>query len=305
MKFSVLNLLLFLLSMQFSFSQCDCPGNVPPPMIVISGPINNGKIMLSEDDISLNLSFRHSYGDKLLVGDVSTTSLYNTKYTFDYLGILAIYGLSNRINLEAETGYFSSKVTNFYQTFNSDKFSHLGLSAKYNLFDNSFTDEWIIGLGVKFPLNNQEIDTSGIDDPKFLKPANSSMGIFLSSIYNLSINDKMNLLFNAKYDINFKDNDESKFGNIISGGITYRYKFSSATNFAFGLSYEHRAKDFYHNSEPTNSGGNIVMISPNLTYKFDFPMYFNFALPYPLYQYYNGAQSALTYSFIISAGFGF
>ncbi len=304
MKYYLLALIFTILSNNNLFAQCDCPGNVPPPMIIISGPINNGKILLDKDEFSINLSYRNSYGDKLLIGDISTISPYNTKYSFNYLGLLAIYGLSDRINLEAETGYFSSKVSNFYQEYSSDNFSHIALTAKYNLFDDTFTDEWLVGFGIKFPLNNQKIDTSGIEDPKFLKPANSSMGLIISSIYNLPINSKTNILFNAKYDINFKDNDNSKFGNALGTGISCRYNLTSSLNLGLGLSYEYREKDTYHNSRPTNSGGHIAMISPNLTYRFEFPMYVNLAIPYPIYQYYNGVQSAMKFSFVVSAGFG-
>ena len=300
MKYWIISLFFTVLNIYFLNAQCDCPTNIPPPMIIISGPINNGKIMLLKGETSINISYRNSTGDKLLAGDVDTVSAFNTQYTFNYLGVLAIYGLSNRVNFETESGFYTSKVTDYYGEYKSSKFSHLALSAKYNLFDDSFTDEWIVSAGIKFPLSDQKIDTN-----RSVKPTNSSFGFTLSSIYNLTMNRKMNLLFSIKYDYNLKNKYNSKFGNAISSGITYRYTLSDAINLALGLSFDNRERELINNKDFEKSGSKTALITPNITYRFDFPIYINLAVPYPVYQYYNGVQSAMKYSFAISAGYGF
>lgn len=294
---TIIYLILTVIAAYSVFAQCDCPGNIPAPMIISSGPINNGKLLLYESDLSLNLSYRYSYGDKQLSGDHENINTYKTKYNFNYFGLLAVYGLSNRINLDAEAGFYSSNVSDFYREFKFNRFSHLSLNLKYNIFDSDFTDEFIVGVGLKMPLNNQDIDTV-----HYFKPNNSTFGTSLSAIYNYVLNSEMNLIFNAKYDYNFKDSKNSKFGNVISTGITYRYKLSSALNCGLGLSYEHRNKDLFEDKSYQYSGGDIAIIAPSLTYKFDFPMYVNLSVPFPVYQYYNGVQTAMKYSLVLSAG---
>jgi hypothetical protein len=282
-------------------AQCDCPGNVPPPMIVVSGNVNNGKLMPYEGDAFASVFYSYSQGDKVASADIIRDNRFKREYRFNYVGFFASYGLSPRMAIEVESGYFDSFIKDYYGEYKNSKFSHILAGIKYNLLSSKYTDELIANFGLRAPLNSQDIDTAG-----YVKPANSSFGARAALLYNYVLSSKSNLIFNVKYDVNINDKKRSRVGDGFLTQLIYRYDWLESVKPAISLEYEKREKDVYNNKSVTNSGADIVSIRSSITLiPFDYPVSINVNTSVPVYYYYKGLQSTQNFSLAASIGISF
>jgi len=270
-------------------------------MIIVSGPVNNGKIMQYAGSSIVNFSYRYSQGDKLFAYDSKIENSFNRKYNYNYFGLYTAYALENDLSFEMETGYFSSQVEDFYIEKNTKSLSHLSLGSKYNFLGSEYVDELIGGLELKIPLNNQKIDTSGT-----LLPVNSSFGLGAAAIYNAYLNEDFNLIFRAKYDANFKNSEKSKFGNAFTLSSGLYYKMLRNLGLIASINADLREKSIYNEKEITNSGGQTVSFNIQASYSFDvLPCFISAGAGVPLYRYYQGVQSAENYNVFFNLLFSF
>ncbi len=282
-------------------SQCDCPGNVPPPMLVISGPINNGRLMASNGEGSITASYSYSQGKNLYSHDSKQANKFEREYSHNYIGLYANYALTNRIGVGVETAFFSANVKDVYENKDYSKLSHLSLSGRYNLFTRDSDDEFIINAGIKFPLNSDELDTTGL-----AKPASSAFGFLLGSVYNLMLNSQMNLITSANYDLNLANSDGTKIGNGIYTQMMLRD--NNINNFApsLSLAFDYRMKDKYKEINVQNSGGYTLNIVPAVAYSIEsISSAVNLSCTLPLYRNLEGYQSGKDFAVQLSISYGF
>lgn len=292
---------LLLLSFVELNAQCDCPGNVPPPMIVISGPINNGRIMPSQGESSATISYRYSEGDKLYSADSKQNNIFEREYQHNYLGIYANYAISSDWNLGIETAYFNAKVKDVYANNNYSQFSHFTLSNRYNLLSRDSDDELIANFGIKIPLNGNDLDTTGL-----AKPASSTLGFIMGGIYNLMLNSEMNLLVSANYDLNLANGNSSKVGDAIYTQVMWRYNNLEQFSPSLALTADYRMKDKYKEIQVQNSGGYSLNIVPAVSYSIEsLSTSLNLSTTIPLYRYFKGYQSGQNFAVQFGISFGF
>lgn len=301
MKIFISLILLTVLNIDL-FAQCDCEGNVPPPMIIISGVVNNGKLMQYEGMSHLNLLMRYSEGDKLYKNDAETENQYHRKFDYKFVGLNYSYGYKNDLNFDIETGYYIIKVMeDFYSDRVSKSLSHLSLGAKYNFFGGDFVDEFMGLIDFSIPLNKNKIDTNNT-----LLPLNSSFSLGLGAIYNYYLNEDFNLILKAKYDINFKNNENSKFGNTINASLSVYYKMLRQLGIIGTFSGDIRDKSIYSNNDILSSGGKTLNFALQASYSFeDIPISITAGGGVPIYRNYNGVQSAEAFSLFFNIGYSF
>ena len=292
---------LFLLTCADLYAQCDCPGNVPPPMIVISGPINNGRIMPSHGEASATISYRYSMGDKLSSGDAKQNNIFQREYHHNYLGVYANYAISSDWNLAIETAYFNAKVKDVYANNDYSQFSHFTISNRYNLLSRDSDDELIANFGIKIPLNGNDLDTTGL-----AKPANSTYGFNIGSIYNLMLNSDMNLLISANYDLNLANGNGTKVGDAVYTQVMCRYNNLEKFSPSIALTADYRMRDKYKETQVQNSGGYSLNIVPAVSYSIEsISTSLNLSTTIPLYRYYEGYQSGQNFAVQFGISFGF
>src|SRR5574343_2012599 len=86
------------------YSQSCCSGGSGSP---ISGGTNQG--VLHEKQMELSLNYQYLGTDRFKAGDVDTEKLFNYLYSHYLYGRLA-YGLSDKLTLSIESGYYITKT---------------------------------------------------------------------------------------------------------------------------------------------------------------------------------------------------
>ncbi|MFH2143821.1 MAG: hypothetical protein ABIJ97_15460 [Bacteroidota bacterium] len=122
------------------FGQCfTSPGNP------IGGTANMGT--LSKGILRGNIFHKYNYADRYLNGDSPSDFIYYKKAFYNYTGSVFAYGITDKLNIETEAGFFENKTVIFSEKFGNQTlantihtgygFSNAVLSLKYNVFTNN------------------------------------------------------------------------------------------------------------------------------------------------------------------------
>lgn len=290
-------ILIFFSAISYAHSQCDCPGNIPTPMVSItSGAVNNARFMLDKSETFLSASYRYVYGNTKFHGDAKEENTFQLKHKFNIVSISAIRGINNRLNLSGDITYINSAAEDFYTKSQYDGLS-LSLGAAYNLFSIDQDDEFIISAGGRTPLTTSILDTSGTSSLH-----NTSPALYVKAMYNYLITTNWNLILNIYKDYNFENNGIRQ-GDLLAANLML--KASRLANFSpyLSLDFNHYDRHKYNSEEVFSSGQNSVFTTMGLSYNFPRTFaYLGANLSIPLYRYYNGYQNAQNY--YISLTFG-
>lgn len=199
----------------------------------IGGNANMGAV--NKNMLRVSAFYKHSYSGKYFYGDAlagdkghvtAKDAVYN--YTNMFLG----YGITNKLTLEASTGYYINKTKNFpTEPVTGFGLSNAVLATKYNFFYDPVSRWEITGrLGGKFPLSTKEqkIYKSGSTVPEHpdVQPSLGNFG-FNSTLYVIKEDAFRALRFFliSKYEHNFWsidgyfENRQFNFGNALNTSV--------------------------------------------------------------------------------------
>lgn len=287
-----------LLALCEASSQCDCPGNIPSPMMSISaGAVNNSRLMLDAREALIASSYRYINGSSKYENDRKIENTFHLKHHFNLVDISGTYAFSNRLNATIDLLYANSFTEDFYTKNSNNSLSSI-ISARYNFFSKEKDDECIVSLGGKLPITKPILDTSGASGIY-----NNSNALYLSLTYNLLIRTNLNLIFNLYKDFNFEQSNGVKQGDATAGNIIL--KLSNLRNFSpsLALDINYAENNHFRGQKIFSSGYVSAFATTSVSYQL--PSWFasaGLSFSYPLYRYYNGYQNAQ--DFIIQVNFG-
>lgn len=312
--------LLFCFSFLFHFqnlAQGCCSGGSGSPMI---GGVSMG--VLQQGQFDLGESIQYYYSDKFLVGNKDSSSAMVKDLQTTYLYARLGYGITSKLSIYGEVGYFLNKTETGYDSERPDYkkesagFGDLIILPRYNVYEKSNAKrhfELTLGLGIKIPLGNAHDST-----PVYINPSNGNTIQIISPPTVQTTTGSNDFIF---YGFALQEFKKAKLKVFISG--TYMYKgynalgekfgdflgiglFASKTYFRkLGLTgqfrFEHIGKmllspnvDFIAQGisvEPASTGGSKISFVPQVTYSLkSVTLYAMYDLP--LYQYMNGLQIA-------------
>jgi hypothetical protein len=313
-------ILILLLSLLVRKSDAQCfasPGNP------IAGSSNLGVL---DKGITRGIGFyQYSLLNKYMQG--SSVIEYNlpsaiSLANYNYTGISIGYGITGKITMELEAGYFVNK-TQIYKNPNFPKergygFSNLILSGKYNIYRNWHKNiEFSIAAGAKIPSRTKPLTIDGVPLSIDVQPSTGNFGAVFQSFFVKEF-DKQSarvILIN-RFETNFTESKNGyRFGDALSTSLFLSKHLANrwtelTKDITLIAQLRHEfVKPYmlYSVSQDHSSGHNSLYISPQINYNLN--MVWNFSLIYdiPLYQYYNGTQLAHSkaISFSISRDFGF
>jgi hypothetical protein len=300
-------ILVFTLSWNNSTAQC-CGGGGGSP---IAGGASQG--VLLEHQMEFNSNFQFINTERFLTGDIIDTS-FSEKFMSKYIYTRLAYGLSKKLTISIETGYWINKSQILYDQLINDqplKFSSSGIGdliifPRYDIYKkskNAISTELTIGLGFKIPIGSYE-DSLKIEDsfgdyyiPNILSVQNSSGAndfIFYSFFFRGNSIKKLNFFANAIYIKKGWNPLGEKMGNYASIGL-----FASKTIFkSLGISLQLKGEwldqmelnDFIRlNAPPRNdpdaTGFRKLQLVPQVSYNIKGRFTFYLSSEIPLYQY--------------------
>jgi hypothetical protein len=296
-------LLACLLIISYSVSsQCfSSPGNP------IGGNANLGNV--EKNLLRFGVFYKYSVSDKYFKGDKLYDYKKYEKADFNYVGNVIAYGLTKKLTLEAESGYFINKTV--YPPDDYSKkgygFSNAIVSMKYGIYNNfEKRIRYTASLGAKIPFSQEMQTKDEVVLPIDVQPSTGSYGLILQSylLKENSLKATRYFMIN-RYEINFENKDKYKYGNVLftslffSKHLHFRQQWISENWTAIlQLRNEYRSRDYY--ADRGFNGSVLFYISPQLNYSIKEKFNISVLTDIPVYQYYNDVQLANKFSLLVN-----
>ncbi|MFP4528797.1 MAG: hypothetical protein ACLFQX_09620 [Candidatus Kapaibacterium sp.] len=196
---------------------------------------------------------------------------YEMSYYAKFVGFSAAYGISGKLTIEGEAGWFTERGDYGLGAYSGEGFSHVGVSGKYNILSSrEYGIEWTAGLGAKLPIGQSGVEneyTFGYDLGVF----SSYYGGILHSFLHRKFDGGVHLFLISRADFNFESTDSG----LVNPINVYRNSLFATKEFW---------RDMFAAAELrwVESRGRYIYISPQLGVRrhefsisasFDIPLY--------------------------------
>jgi len=298
MRFLLLSLVGLCFNLQ-SLAQCCAAGN----------PSSNGDVLgIQKKSLSVSASYLHSYSDTYFEGDQVSDWDYLKNTNFDFMMLSFNYGLTDKINISTELGYFLDKSIQYSRNDyirNSDGLADATIGIQYHLYSNK---EQMINIAPKlkvslpigqfdkmdgiivlpidiqpssgnYKLNTSILITKGFFGSKF------SLSSFLSSEFSQRINTQRT---------------DYKYGNLYNGSIKISHRSSKKLISSLSFSALFRENALSKDILMESTGGTYLRLRPSISYSLKNKYSVNTSVGIPIYNNVNGTQ--LTNKFDIAIG---
>ena len=292
--------LLLLLGSEFANAQCCSAGN----------PFFYGEqANMGHKELQLIGGYKYSVSDQYYHKDSQKEIEFIDKAYFNYLNFQAIYGLTQRISLQGDLGYFVNKTELYtpedWETISGYGIGDAGLTFKYLVYKNFNRKISIIpSVGVKFPIGVFDQEVDHVKLPITVQPSSGSFKYLLNLYVSKTTNNSQ---FNVGGFASFEipqlinsDNFYYQYGNMLLVSILGSYYLSDKLTLGLEIRNENRAKASRENDQVVESSGYIIVYAvPHISYAFAEKWFIAINSDIPVYKYYNGIQ--LANNFALSA----
>ena len=293
-----------------AFGQGCCSGGSGNP--IAGGPTPG---VLEQNQIELAPSFQYLHSNRFLTGD-SIVQKQLDSYDSRYFYMRAAYGVSSRLTMSVESGYFLSKTQVALQgadTISSSGIGDLILFPRYDLLNRSCgktRTAVTVGLGYKIPLGHCNDSTLVYVNPKTGKEyytvspptvqttTGSHDAIFYGLVFRSYKKPSVRLFANAMYVRTGWNPLGQKFGDYATAGLFVGQTYFEKLGLTLQLKGEWVDKMKHHenvdvlalyNVDVTSTGSRKLSVIPQL--QFSTKGFSFYALTeLPLYQRVNGTQ---------------
>lgn len=290
-------LLMLFLFPNSSVAQCCSAGN----------PFFYGEqASLAKKELQFLLGYKYSTSTKYYEGSNPISIDFVDKAFFNYFNFQAQYGITYRLSVQADIGYFINK-TEYYslEGWNDQKGYGVGdlmLTIRYLAYTN-YAKKFSItpSIGIKFPIGVFDQEVDNVKLPITLQPSSGSFKYSLNLYINKGFkNPKWNLGMFGSYEyaqlIDSK-NFYYKYGNMFMLSVLGSYRLGSKINAGLELRNEYRGKSKRDNDQVVESSGyNILYTIPHISYSISPNWMIAANAEFPIYRYYNGIQMGNTYA---------
>jgi hypothetical protein len=298
--------LISLISAETTFSQC-CSTGSPVGASVYVGVLNRNSLRVTG-------YYRYNYSDTYFQGSGKSNENTALKYArYNFSGISFGYGLTKRITVEADFGYFFNKTQQFndmisqVDSLNNGKVKGYGLSnggitVKYAAYVNPAQQvEITFGAGFRYPFTAKSQEIDGVQLNRDVQPSTNAFGASGMFFLNKGFPAITLRLFSInRYDYNLEGKDGYKYGNTLLNSFFVSKKI---VKYFFGILQirnEWKTNDSDNGDKVVNSGFILLTLSPTLSYSIAGKWNLTLLCDIPLYKHFNGKQMTPKYSFAIS-----
>lgn len=290
-------------------AQCCSPGNP-------AGGIGATSVM-EKNNLRLFSLYKYGYSDTYYGGNIGgskpvtndpnwVSAVKNANYNF--LGISFLYGISNKITLESDLGYFINKTQNYIDGILPSQHKGYGLTdlriaTKLLLFKRN-NWEIIPSAGLRIPLG--PTDQKGKDGtviPTDLQPTTGTTAYLVNFLlYKGFLSKHLRFFLEGKAEFNQLvkvSNVNYKYGNTLFVSFIGTYSFAEKWIFIAQFRNENRAKDVKYDvqtKEIFSTGSKKLFFVPQINYSPNKKNNILLFVDIPVYQYYNGKQLASKYA---------
>jgi len=293
------------------YGQCCAVGGGSP----IAGDATSG--VLKERQFELSSNFQFVNTEKFLT-ETKPEANYLDHFSSKYLYTKLAYGLSDRLTISLESGYWIDKTqTGLIErdTYSSKGIADLIIFPRYNIIkpgSGKYLNQLSIGLGFKIPLGsyNDSIghvepfsgSTIYITKPLAVQATSGSYDMLLNAFFSGRIpNTRLSLSASALHILKGWNPLSEKLGNYTGIGLQIGYPLWDVLNFSIQAKGEWIGKmeinpDIemvrFLSYDPEATGSSKFFIAPQLSYLFADSFTVFIQSDIPVYQHVNKTQIA-------------
>jgi len=284
-----------ILTQQAAIAQCCSPGNP------VSGSEYVG--ILPKKTLRTITYYRHSYSDTYYEG--SEKAVYQgTESGYDFIGEVLSYGLIKKLTVEAELGYYIYKyqASEVLDKFTTHGFSNATVSLKYAVLKTEKNMELTLSAGSKFPISRKVFrDEYGVPYPQEIQPSTGAFGFVAQLFFFKGFQEKKwRLVVHGRYELNGYNSEDYRFGDAIYTSVFVGRSFAKNWSATLQFRNEYRWEDWQGDTRYLVTGGDILYVSPQLSYTFKPRLTLSIMGDIPIFRNYNGVQLGPKYAFGIS-----
>ena len=323
MRIHFVLLLIPFFTFNYSFSQGCCSGGSASP---IAGGTSQG--VLNENQLEIAPNFQHLQSSKFYAQDRDTAGMFN-KLASNYLYLRVAYGISKKLTMSIESGYYINRTQFAFSGSNNIRTSGIAdliIFPRYEVYKKCTeqkNSEFVLGLGYKIPVGHHNDSTDFYTDPmsgqKYYQtappnvhPTNGSNDfIFYSFWFNNYLKKKVRFFANSLYVRKGWNSLGQKFGDYASvsvfiGKTVYKH-FGITTQLK--AEWEQKMKTdklvdmvAFYNVYPQSTGNRKVFFAPQISYNYKALTVYALS-EIPIYQYLNGSQVGSQYQYTVGLSY--
>lgn len=269
-------------------AQCTCMGGAAVGGISpIAGTANVG--LLEPAAWRIVGAYRYGSGEGYMRGDAQAEPGPVRYYRMHYTSLTAAHGIGADLTLEAELGAYPSKSQHFGTMIaTGGGLSHVMLGAKYGVWRDDARDvECTVGAGVRMPLA-----AGSANLPQHILPSTGAWGGSAQLLLRRGFPaHQAQLVFVHRSDVHARNASAYRYGPGFLTSLFGVAAVNDAVTSVVELRHEYRMRDRFHDLSITDSGGHLLVFSPQLGIAFG-SLAFGFNIDLPVLRYYNGHQLA-------------
>jgi hypothetical protein len=279
------------------FSQC-CSTGSPVGASVYVG-------VLSKNNLRLIAYYRHNFSDTYYQGTNKTSENNQLKSSdYNFSGIAIGYGITKRLTIETDLGYFFNKT----QVFNTIEFSEKGyglstggITLKYGAIVRPLKQfELTVGTGIRYPFSRTPQEKDGVQLSRDVQPSTNAFSVSGMLFLNKGFPSVTMRLFSInRFDHNFEDKLNYNYGDILINSVFVSKQIVKYFMGILQIRSEYRWKDQDDGISRPNTGNYLLIISPQLSYSIAGKWNLSLLCDIPVFKNYYGKQLTPKYSFAI------
>jgi len=279
---------------QTGIAQCCSPGNP------VSGSEYVG--ILPRKTLRTITYYRHSFSDTYFEGSEKSDD-HGTQSGYDFIGEVLSYGIIKKLTVEAELGYYIYKYqdSDVLGKFRTYGFSNATVSLKYAVLKTRKDMELTLGAGAKVPVSRKIFSNKLGPYPPEIQPSTGAFG-FVAQLffYKSFMEKKWRVVVLNRYELNGYNSEDYRFGDALFSSVFIGKSFAKNWAATLQLRNEYRWEDWQSETRYLVTGGDIMYVSPQLSYTFRPRLTLSVTADIPVFRHYNGIQLGPKYAFGIS-----
>lgn len=279
---------------QAGIAQCCSPGNP------VSGSAYVGT--LPKKTLRTITYYRHSYSDTYYEGS-EVSDYQGTHSGYDFFGEVLSYGIIKKLTVDAELGYYVYKYqeSDALGKFTTYGFSNATVSLKYAVIKTKKDMELTLGAGAKVPVSRKTFSNAYGPYPPDIQPSTGAYGFVAQLFFFKSFMEKKwRLVVLNRYEINGYNAEDYRFGNALFSSVFIGRSFAKNWAATLQLRNEFRTEDWQSDTRYLVTGGDILYLSPQISYTFKPRLTLSVTADFPVFRDYNGIQLGPKYAFGVS-----
>lgn len=270
---------------------------------------------LAKKDLQFLFGYKYGTSTKYFEGSKPVSIEFVDKAFFNYINFQTQYGITHRLSLQADIGYFINKTEYYslpgWDTQRGYGIGDLMLTLRYLVYNNYVRKVSITpSISVKFPVGVFDQEVNHVKLPITLQPSSGSFKYALNLYVNKGFkNPRWNLGIFGSFEYAQLINSENfyyKYGNMLLFSCIGSYQLWNKINLGLELRDEYRGRSKRENDQVVESSGyNILYTIPHISYSISTRWLIAANAEFPVYRYYNGIQMGNTFAVSVRLSYNF